>query len=255
MKVALCLQGQPRNWKPSVNHLHKFIISQYDTDVFGHTWWDKNMIGHTYGTSPFTGGGTYTIKENDIEELQREYNFKKFQVDPPRCFIDGKQYKVKELPEKRDSIIDSLKSRYFSLKTVLTLAEQYEKEHNLNYDWIIISRYDISIMQMPMLITLHPHKIYVEDYVHSGRKWILNDMLIIVGKKHKYVHKNIYDNFDNIWHLMQNIPEKYIPIIKGTELEHTPGINGEEFIAYHLLFNDALEDTIKTKEMRVTIFR
>ena len=177
-----------------------------------------------------------------------------FKYDPPRNFLDGKKYKVLN-SENHDTIIDSLKSRCFFAQTVLRLAEEYENNNHINYDWLILSRYDIEIVLMPILISLYPNKIYVENYVHRGRQWILNDMFIIFGKKHKYVHKNIYDDFDKTWALMQNIPEEYRSIIKGTELENTRGINAEEFLAYNLLFNDALVDACKINELRVNVLR
>lgn len=254
MKIALCLHGQPRNWHPAVSYITNNILSKYDTDIFGHTWWDETKIGEEYGASPFMGDRKYFVTSGDIEGLKNTYDFKDFKTDPPRNFLDGKKYKVYE-PEKHDAIIDSLKSRYFSLKTVLNMTQKYEKENNLNYDWLILTRYDIEILLMPNLIDLEQNKIYVENYVHRYRQWIMNDMFIILGNKHKYVHKNLYDDFDKNWKLMQNIPEKYMPIIKGTELERTRGVNGEEFMAYNLLFNDALEDSHKIDRLRVNVLR
>jgi len=254
MKIALCLHGQPRNWRPASLYLKGNVIIPYDTDIFGHTWWDESQIGKEYGTSPWMGDRKYFITSGDIEGLKKTYQFKEFKTDPPRNFLDEKKYKVLA-PEKHDSIIDSFKSRCFSLKSVLTMTEEYEKQNNLNYDWLIISRYDVEILRMPMLLALHPNKIYVENYVHRGRKWILNDMFIILGRKYKYIHKNLYDDFDKNWELIQNIPDKYLSIIKGTELEHTTWVNPEEFLAFNLLFNDALENACKIDELRVNALR
>ena len=257
MKVALCLQGQPRNWKPTVGYMKSFILSKYDTDVFGHTWWDKSLIGKTYDVAPFAPHHKkYFIEENAVKEMTDAYNFKKFKTDVPRNFLDGKQYKV-GVPEKHDQIIDSLKSRYFSLKNVLTLAEEYEKENNISYDWVCVSRYDLAIRLMPHLLTLHPHKFYVEDYMHCGRKWIMNDNFMIFGKKHKFVYKTLYDDFDKNWEMIKdshkNMPQKYFNIIRETELEKCDVINGEEFMAFHLLFNDAIEDAVQTRELKIDV--
>lgn len=257
MKVALCLQGQPRNWKPSVPYMNSFLFSKYDTDVFGHTWWDKELIGKTYDVAPFAPQHKkYFIEANAVQELIDTYKFKKFKTDPPRKFLDGKQYKV-GVPEKHDLIIDALKSRYFSLKSVLTILEEYEKENNISYDWVCISRYDLAIRLMPMLITLHPHKFYVEDYMHHGRKWIMNDNFMIFGRKHKYVYKTLFDDFDKNWEMIKdipkNMPDKYLQIIKGTELERCGVINGEEFMAFHLLFNDAIQDAVQTRELKIDV--
>jgi len=252
MKVALCLQGQPRNWKQTVQYMKKYVIDPYNADVFGHTWWDKNLIGKPYDVAPFAPQNKYFVESDTVQKLIDAYNFKKFKTDIPCNFLTETHYNV-GVPEKHDSIIDSLKSRYFSLKNVLTLVEEYEKESGIIYDWVCISRYDLRIWLMPMLILLHPHKLYVEDYMHSGRKWILNDNFMIFGKKHKFIYKTLYDNFDKTYEMVLNMPEKYLQIIKGTELEKCKVVNGEEFMAFHLLFNNALQDAIQTKELKIDV--
>ena len=78
MKVALCLHGQPRNWKPAVFSFNKYIISRYDTDLFGHTWWAEEQIGNTYNVGiPGMKQKIYTVESNSIKELQNTYTFKK----------------------------------------------------------------------------------------------------------------------------------------------------------------------------------
>jgi len=248
MKVALCLQGQPRDVEMGSYHLKKKIIENYDTDIFGHTWWDKNLVGKPYSAAPF-GAKEKKIEENAIDELHNIYKFTKFSYESPKNFITDKKYRVL-VPEKHDLIIDSLFSRYYSLKQVLTLLEQYEKETNVKYEWIFISRYDIWIEFLPNLILLNPTKIYVEDWLHSGRKFIFNDNLWVICRKHRFIFKSLFDNIDKNYEMILNKPLEYLPIIKNTELEHCTTFNGEEFMAFHLLFNDALEDVIQDKRLK-----
>ena len=257
MNVALCLQGQPRNWRPAEFFLKKEVINKYNADVFGHTWWKQPDEGESYSVAPFAPQyKKYMIESNTIEDLNNSYNFKKFKYDSPRNFITGKQYKV-GVPEKHDSIVDALRSRYFSLKSVLTLLEEYEKEKNISYDWVCVSRYDISIKLMENLILLHPHYHYVEDWMHSGRKYILNDNFWIFPKRWKFVFKNLYDDFDITYEKMVNgdLTESESKIIEGTELtwEHVKVCNGEQMMAYHLLFNGALQYAVQSKQFRYEV--
>ena len=52
LKVALLFSGQPRyldNPYPRSSH-KKHIIDRYDTDVFCHTWWDKENECYPVGS-------------------------------------------------------------------------------------------------------------------------------------------------------------------------------------------------------------
>jgi hypothetical protein len=253
MKVALCLQGQPRNWKPTVSYMNTYVIKPYNADVFGHTWWDESLIGKKYEVAPFAPvNKSYFIEANAVQELKDAYNFKKFKTDAPRKFIGEKRYNVANTAN-HDSIIDSLKSRYFSLKNVLMLLEEYEQEQKITYDWVCISRYDLAIRFMPQLILLNPRNFFVEDYMHHGRKWIMNDNFIIFSKKHRYVYKTLFDDFDKNYEMMLNMPDEFMQIIKGTELERVKVVNGEEFMALHLLFNGAIQDAVQTRDLKIDV--
>lgn len=258
MKVALCLQGQPRNWKPSVFYMKKYIIDQYDTDVIGHTWWNQEKVGDSYDVAPFAPQyKKYLIEENTPEELQKSYNFKKFHFDSPKNFLTGTHYKV-GVPEKHDSIVDALRSRYYSLKTVLTMTEEYEKENNIKYEWLCVARYDVSILNFKNLVLMDPRYMYFEDYLHSNRKYILNDNFMIFGRKHRYIFKTLFDDFDTVYNKMVNfdLTEEQKNIIKGTELEweHVRVCNGEQMMAYHLLLNDdSLKYAVQSKDFRYVV--
>lgn len=45
MEIALCLFGQPRNYKLGFQNLDKHLISKYNVSTFAHCWWDKSMGG------------------------------------------------------------------------------------------------------------------------------------------------------------------------------------------------------------------
>ena len=51
MKVAVCISGQPRNYKKGFLEIKKWFLDKYDCDVYIHTWYDTKSIfetGHDY---------------------------------------------------------------------------------------------------------------------------------------------------------------------------------------------------------------
>lgn len=234
MKVALCLRGQPRNYLKGFEYLYKEIISQYNADVFGHCWWDKSKIGHPYSTAPWAAGN-YVI-ENDIpEKLYDLYKFKAITFESPKTFISKRAYNIPRDPEKS---FDSYKSNYYSQKKVLSLVKDHE-EVNGEYDWLIITRYDIRISNFPNLNELDKDRIYVDNY-HRGRKFVFNDNLWIFGN-HKYAFIDLYEKFDEVYNKMMDMPDFYKKIVEGSELRNIRYLSSENHISLHLLFKNLLE--------------
>ena len=259
MKIALCLQGQPRIWRQGYEHLKRELLSKYDVDVFGHTWWSADMIGQYYDCAPWAPK-LYPVEENLIEYLTSTYNFKKFEYEKSKKFIPQRKYNIADV-ERHDLVYDSLMSRYYSLNKVLTLLENYEKENSIDYDWLIITRYDIGIFKpFPNLNSPKESedKIFTSDY-HAPRKLIFNDNLWLIGKNNKYVFKTLFDSFDKIYDIQQNLssPEysKYAEQLVESELLNYRNVSGESVMAYHLLFNDVLKNTIQLHELNYNLIR
>jgi hypothetical protein len=259
MKIALCLQGQPRIWRQGYEHLNREILSKYDVDIFGHTWWSEDMIGEYYDCAPWSPRN-YQVEPNLIEDISLVYKFKKFKYEKSKKFIPQRRYNIVDI-ERHDLVYDSLLSRYYSLNKVLNILENYEKENNIDYDWLIITRYDIGIFHtFPNLNTPEENvdKIFTSDY-HGIRKFIFNDNLWLIGKNHKYIFKTLFDDFDKIYDIQQNLhsPEyaKYAEQLVGSELLDYRNVSGEAVMAYHLLFNDVLSKTIQLHELNYNLIR
>jgi len=248
MKIALCLKGQPRNYEKGYDHIKREILDKYDADVFGHCWWDKNKIGQPYSTAPWASGN-YTIEDNIPEKLYKLYKFIAITFESPKTFIAKRAYNIPRDPEKS---FDSYKSNYYSQNKVLSLVKDHENV-NGEYDWLIITRYDIEISNFPNLFELDKDKIYV-DHFHRSRKFVFNDNLWIFGN-HKYAFIDIYEKFDEVYDKMINMPENFKNIIKGTELETVKYLASENHISLHLLFKNLLEKVITLDNFSYNIIR
>jgi hypothetical protein len=252
MKIALCLRGQPRNYLAGHHFITKEIFSRYnDIDVFGHCWWDQDVVGLNYDTTCHVAE-EYKIEKALDKTLNNLYNFAKVKFEHPKRWAPERQYRVRL---NHNEMYNTLHSYFYSQKQVFLLLEQYEKENNIDYDWVIATRWDIGIYApFPDLSQFNMDNIYVSDF-HKGRKWILNDNLWVLGRKHKYVLKSLYDDFDKDYDMTFDMPEKYKDIIKGTEIGHIQWLNGEEHLAAHLLFNDALTSVITTDLLNYNMVR
>jgi len=253
MKMALCLQGQPRVWKKGYEFLNKEIISKYDVDVFCHTWWSEDMIGQAYDSSPWSPP-IYNVEPNLIPEISAAYNFKKFKYEKSKKFIPIRKYKI---DGNHDLIYDSLCSRFYSLNQVLTLLKEYEQETNINYDWTIITRPDIGIYNWPdfSLSKYSKEHIYVSNY-HYRRKYIYNDNLWVFGMDRKYDFINMFNDFDKNYDMQQNVKNTlYVQQLIDTELFEYYYITAETAMVFHLLFNGVLHKVFKLNELNYNVER
>jgi len=249
MKVALCLKGQPRNYIKGYDHIKREILDKYDVDVFAHCWWDKSKINQPYSTAPWASGN-YKIEEGIPEKLYELYKFIAITFESPKTFIAQRPYNIPRDPEKS---FDSYKSNYYSQNKVLSLVRDHEKI-NGEYDWLIITRYDIGIANFPNLNELDKDKIYVDHY-HAGRKFVFNDNLWIFGANNKFTFIDLYEKFDEVYDKMINMPDNYRNIIARTELESIKYLASENHISLHLLFKDLLEKVITLDKFSYNIIR
>lgn len=254
MKIAICLAGQPRNWEVGYKNLYREFISKYDTDVFAHTWWSPEQVGRYYDSGPW-GAGKYPIIENFPALSNDAYDFKDVVFEVSKTFSPERKYNIAD-QKYHDNTICALKSLYYSTNKVLSLCENYEQKHDIKYDWVIQTRFDIGIfIPTPDLLSLNSNNIYVDNY-HINREFIFNTNMWILGEKSKFIFKNLYRDFDKNYDMMLAKQEsEYFPIIKNSELAHCIHINGEQFMAFYLLFNGLLNKVIKTPLLNYNLVR
>lgn len=116
MRVAVCLSGEPRTWKTSVNNIKQFFG---DVDYFIHTWRGNSWrIGSDWNYQ--------TLKSEDVEEIGDIYNAKAFIHQPPK-FITNTIY---------GSLFESMRKSFI-------LKRDYELENGFEYDIVVKARLDM----------------------------------------------------------------------------------------------------------------
>ena len=91
MKIAICISGQPRNYKESFNSLDEHFLKKYDCDVYFHSWKASTFESTNFGT----GNKKYQLSEEQYEELLELYRPKSFIYEEPVIFdLDLPQYGI-----------------------------------------------------------------------------------------------------------------------------------------------------------------
>ncbi len=203
MKIALCLFGSIGSiFKPKRNLKDNFldpevcfksikrnIIDKFETDVFFHTWTNKynNKLIELYNPKDF--------------KIEKPINFKpdlsKYSLKHINCYDDVAN--LKDNNQDPENVYADLAyrahSRWHSQTKVLNILDNYHKKKKAKYEFIIQSRFDIIINNLPNLKDLNKKKIYL---VKKGKKSdnSLYDIFIIssfkIAKKIKDIKEKIY---------------------------------------------------------------
>ena len=252
MKIALCLNGQPRNWEAGFNSLNKQLISKYDVDIFGHVWWDKSEIGKIYKSCQQDNHKDYIVEDDILEKLTEKYKFKQIHAESDPGF---KNENIANIDAYSAELFPRLKSKYFSVKQSLNYAETHEKETRIEYDWVVLTRFDINLMVFPDTMEDYSKDSIYVDALHSA-KYVFNDNLWIFGKNRKSTFKNIFDEFDKTYNLLQNLKQTpQASHIINTGLSAAKITCGEHASAFYLLFNNFIDDVKKLPELSYNICR
>tara|TARA_A100001201_G_C4095901_1_gene203738 strand:+ start:3092 stop:4015 length:924 start_codon:yes stop_codon:yes gene_type:complete len=168
INVALCVSGEMRRWSnlyntilnlsfpfskkyASKNNTQEFKDIQYNLDVFVHTW---DQI--TYSKRQKTWD--LNIREENLEhkDLIEKVQPKKILIeqksalDPYIDLFKEKYSNFRECPEidKKVKFTNyTCLSQFYGMRKAHDLRLEYQKEHNITYDFVIRTRSDIEIKE------------------------------------------------------------------------------------------------------------
>jgi len=151
--------GAPIDIETCAKTIKHNVISKYDTDVFIHSW---------------------SVEHRDaIIDL---YQPKASLFEPQEYFgynFDEDSYKNEEQTHAFRTV-----SRYHSLARAMKLKQQYEKDNNCKYDWVLVLRFDLVIFT-PLDLNRFDNKCF---YICSEPYWpdinriqMLHDIAFLSG--------------------------------------------------------------------------
>lgn len=139
LKVAIQLFGHLRTYERCAAPLMRHLARFYDTDVFMHTW---STLDHNTKTwhSDFLRNAQESAHDR-AEEINRLYGLKAFAIDN-----QGEKDVGSVIIEGRSISIYGISCMLKSLEEVTRLREDYARQHNIEYDFVLYIRPDILLM-------------------------------------------------------------------------------------------------------------
>lgn len=192
IKIAYLLTGQARFFKSGYNSFIKELNTKYNVDVYIHTWLADDNI---FETAPWSGLGSICITEKDVYEYINLYK-------PVRCLVTPKlsdQYIDKQLKRNIYTNSHHTRSKYNMFSQFYSLKKCYELISDIDkYDFIITSRCDLELFNVPDLTKLDINKTYFSNY-HNEAYGLLAQNMMIVSKKHISCYAYLVDNIDVLY--------------------------------------------------------
>jgi hypothetical protein len=139
MKLAVCLSGNPRQFKSSYPSFKKHILDQYDCDVFLFTWDNKlNTPFDQFGSFRYQDEGTldeYVDLYKPKSKLLQLYTF-----ETEKFFVEKeKEYNF----IRSDNYVRRYIAMLYGIRQANRLRQEYELANNLKYDYILRCRPDV----------------------------------------------------------------------------------------------------------------
>ena len=233
MKIAVCISGQPRNFKQSYISLKTHLLDKYNCNVYFHTWKDNNFESTNFGF----GNNNYLLTNDDYKDLIELYQPKKYILEQPIIF-DASGYKC---PIWRQPLNNTL-SMFYSLYKSFQLIEH-------NYDYVIRTRFDIDYSKFNL------------EFPEEGI--ILPEWNTDIRVKHrgyydifalgKYNDMKIYSTlFSNIIPYITN-DEDIITYLSGGWPGQDSPLRNEYLLKWHLTKNNIKVKTLPTLENKADI--
>jgi hypothetical protein len=204
-KIAICLFGQPRDYVIGHKNIKDLIENQqqYDCDVFFHCWNIENHSVYKSAEWREIPKKSLLIEDMDVvnQQLLDLYKPVKYKFENSIDKFNENIYNdtIAYNNITNDKIlqnINNILSQMYSRNEVRKLFEQHVSEKNIEYDYVIITRFDVMKKINLKLELLEGNKVYI-DNMHYPRK-IITDTFIICPQHIFILWFNLFDNLKNI---------------------------------------------------------
>jgi hypothetical protein len=217
MKIAICISGQPRNFKQSYISLKEYFLDRYNCDIYFHTWKANNFESTNFGF----GNTQYLLTEEKYNDLIQLYNPKKYILEQPIIF-DASDYKC---PIWRQPLNNTLSMFYSIYKSIQLIEEEYDYIVRTRFD-IDYSKLNLELPQEGIILPEWNTDIRVKDRGYYD--------IFAIGKQSDMV---LYSQiFSNVIGYITN-DEQFITYLQGEWPGQDSPLRNEYLLKWHLLKN------------------
>lgn len=180
MKVALLLPGLTRSAKLCYDNLDRFLLSQYDVDVYIHTWDFSN----------FSLDGQRSEKEIELSEVENLYKPKKMVCEN---YYDKRDFLIKKYENyhKMDGTHERSMSMFYKIEQCFNLIEG-------EYDYIIRCRMDLMFNERLNLDLMNPDAINIPSVQPRSTVRVNDYYYSIPHDSHGIIDVFSVGNYDNM---------------------------------------------------------
>lgn len=240
MKIAICLYGQPRDYKYGYTCISNFIKNNSENtyDFFFHCWIDDNI---KYETSPWRKipEETLFIENQDIVKNYINQLYKPISCLFEKPLDKKKQSYLSEIEyiRKSKAYINSNKSKQnnihntfsqiYSRNKVKDLFENYITSTKQNYDIVISTRFDGFGFPNKLDISKIQKKYVYKNPLPS--RFIIPDNFLIIPPE-------IYINWFNMYKNIKNVVNNQKLELEMNNINEKLEFNPEEILLSNYLF-------------------
>lgn len=213
MKIAICFFGHLRTFKRCAPHLKRNLLDQYDCDLFMHTWSTLNHQTITHHENKNIDG---IVTEQSI--IDTYGTFKSILIEKQNVEDMGN---VRITSTQRETSLFGIYSLYHSMKSSYSLCHEYSLKNNVCYDFIIMVRPDIALLEK---LDINKYISYLTEdelerayftivgnlaTINNGFKYLGGNDLVYWGRP--AVISSIMAGTDSILESLKTIREIYYP--------------------------------------------
>lgn len=232
MKVAVCLSGQPRNYKKSFQTIKNSFLSELDVDFYFHSWNDTEYKSTDFGN----GGHKYSFKPSEFDKLIGLYQPVKYSIENPILF-DASGFKC---PIWRQPLNNTM-SMYYSIYKSFNLVYEIER-----YDYIIRSRFDVdfSVFNPKLNGVLQIPKWHNDERVLNKG---LHDAFAVGTAEDMKTYSSL---FSYIISYVSN-DERYMEFLSGGWPYQDSPLRNEYLLKWHLVNHKVNHEIFETKNLGI----
>jgi hypothetical protein len=191
MNYALLLVGQARFFEKGYNTIKKFILDEYNPDIFIHTWSYKD---NKTKAAPWNHLGDIIITKEHIENYINLYNPIYYEIEDS---LDKDSIPLKKSYEK----ISHPDTRYNFYSYLYSLHKCYEltKKSNKKYDFYIIARSDVLIFNLPKKNKIEINKFIIWNRFPDRKDGVLETMICLIPNIFIESYCDLYKKIDEYY--------------------------------------------------------